>query len=191
MEDKKIKIHNHPSRVQSILFCGPNNKYIISLDSGPRVSLFMTEWESLTRIHNFFLSSRSTKKTSVCRVSADYLKQNDLLGVCESDESDGGYRISLWEIKNEKLSLLYLSDVEQTAVAHKFTFFPIKMSYVQFATYEAQCIKFWKYLDNKLLLVNRIHVKETVIDSSLNRINSMCYVLTRSGKLFIINDEVN
>lgn len=67
------------------------------------MSIFISEWESLRRVHQIYVPHKNRKKP-VKSVTANYEKKNNLMFVIENEDDDG-YRLSVWEFKNEKLTL--------------------------------------------------------------------------------------
>lgn len=103
----------------------------------------------------------------------------------------GGYRLSLWEFRNDHLSLAFINDVENSASCNKLLFFDCS-TYAQFATIENTCIKYWKFEStHKLMLLNRIHLAEPVLSgqSCLNQFTNFLFFLSSHNKLCVINQD--
>lgn len=48
--DKKVRLHKHENEVQCVLFIGEGGKFILSVDGGVNVNIFISDWESIKRI---------------------------------------------------------------------------------------------------------------------------------------------
>lgn len=99
------------------------------------------------------------------------------------------YTFSIWYFEGEKLDML-LENNEDTLAnclgVHVFE----KTSSFAFAIVEKRCIKYWKLDGKKLLLVNRVHVKEDIMDTQLNPDKNFLLFLNEHGRVYIINKEV-
>ncbi|EAS02174.2 WD40 repeat protein (macronuclear) [Tetrahymena thermophila SB210] len=189
--DKKVKLHNHESQVQAVFFGGSlDDKYIISLDGQFKVSIFISEWDSLRRVHQIYVPQKNRKKP-VKSVIANYDKKNSLILVLEN-EDNGGYRLSVWEFKNEKLSLQFISDIDNNSCGLFIDSFNIvdqtHSSSTQIAIAEKNCVKYFKILEqNQVILTNRVHLKENVINMHINQTYNIVVALLHSGKVILID----
>lgn len=101
--DKKIKMHTHEHQIQNILFAGEDDRYLITLDGYYKVSLFVSEWESLKRITQIYLPDKQ-RQLPVHSVLSAYNKKSEELVIVENEQK-GGYRLSVWTFRNELLDL--------------------------------------------------------------------------------------
>ncbi|KAL4440897.1 hypothetical protein ABPG74_009310 [Tetrahymena malaccensis] len=189
--DKKVKLHNHESQVQAVFFGGSlDDKYIISLDGQFKVSIFISEWDSLRRVHQIYVPQKNRKKP-VKSVIANYDKKNNLILVIENEDS-GGYRLSVWEFKNEKLTLQFISDIDNNSCGLFIDSFNIvdqtHSSSTQIAIAEKNCVKYFKIQEqNQVILTNRVHLKENVINMFINSTYNIVAALLHSGKIILID----
>jgi hypothetical protein len=56
--DKKVKMHSHDHEIETLIFCGKRASLIASVSGGLQVQLFVSEWETLTRMHSVYLPSK-------------------------------------------------------------------------------------------------------------------------------------
>ncbi|RZL97930.1 MAG: efflux RND transporter permease subunit, partial [Pedobacter sp.] len=61
--DKKLMIHPHDCTVTCIKFFGPNYEYLLSIDGGYKPSIFITEWQTMTRIHQIYLPTQKKNQS--------------------------------------------------------------------------------------------------------------------------------
>lgn len=61
--DKKVKMHSHDHEIQTLIFCGKKSSLIASVSGGLKVQLFVSEWETLSRLHSVYLPSKHRKNS--------------------------------------------------------------------------------------------------------------------------------
>ena len=188
MTDKKIKLHNHSSIVRDICFISHDDRLICSVDSGSSPVLFVTEWESLRRIQEFSLPTRS-RSSNIHSTILRYSYQSNILGLVEN-YIDGGYRLMFFEIKNNIVNLLFLNEIEQTSTCLNILFFETIKGGLQLSIVEKNCIKYWRFEGMKATLTNRIYIKSDIVSSSISRLTNILCMIDEYGRAVFINSMV-
>ena len=180
-------LHPHDFTVSCIMFFGANQEYLLSIDNGLKPAIFISEWQSMTRLHQMYLP-QPKKNRFVKNYVCNYSPTANLIILGENCADK--YTFSIWEFKPDSLNLLLVNDEENPTNCKRIHFFE-NSPYVFFALAETRCIKYWKLDEKRLVLANRIHVKEDIIDTQVSPLTNFLLFLSQSGKLFIINSEVN
>lgn len=183
--DKKVMMHPHDFKVSSILFFGANQEYLLSIDNGLKPAIFISEWQTLTRLHQMYLP-QPKKNRFVKNFVCNFAINKNMIIIAENYADR--YIFSIWEFKSDNLNLLLVNDEENLTNCLRIHIFE-NSSVLFFALVEKKCIKYWKLDDKRLVLANRIHVKEDIIDAHLSPLTNFLLFLSESGRLYIVNSE--
>jgi len=179
-------IHPHDYNVTCVKFCGPENEFIISLDCNYKPSIYITEWQTLTRLHQLYLPIIK-KNRPVENYRLGYSARNNILVLVENYRDQ--HQFSIWDFRAENFNLITSSNDENQSQCLKVEMFDLQNT-LQFAVVEKRCIKYWRYQQKSLELVHRIHVKDDILDSEISPLTQFFLFVTRAGKLYIINSDV-
>ncbi|EAR95021.3 hypothetical protein TTHERM_00518530 (macronuclear) [Tetrahymena thermophila SB210] len=184
--DKKIKMHRHENNISDILI---SEKYLFSVDQGPKVSVLISDINTLKRIYQFYLPPhklRGDKPThSVLLAYSDKFQRIVLL----ENEYAGGYRITGWEFKQEKLvKLFFVADIETTYRCLSLQILE-NASDLIVVTAEQCMIKYWKIESKQAILTNRIHIKEEIGQVLSDNNYRIILALTKTGKIILLNSQ--
>lgn len=102
VEDVKLRLHEHRNPVKLVTFFGQENRFILSIDSGPSSTIFISEWESLNRVAELDLPRKRGKKYRTLGMFMDYCDVNSKMFILENLEN--GYRIVLLSFKEFSVS---------------------------------------------------------------------------------------
>jgi len=183
--DKKLMIHPHDCTVTCIKFFGPDNEYLLSVDGGYKPSIFITEWQTMTRIHQIYLPTQK-KNQSVQSFHCAYSKKRETIILAENYRDQ--YSLTLWDFKLNNLSLVGTDNDENQEVCLGLHLFD-DSHFLDFAVAERRTVKYWRYERERLDLLHRIHVKEDILDSVVSTLAQFFLFTTKQGRLFIINKE--
>ncbi|KAL4489778.1 hypothetical protein ABPG72_022418 [Tetrahymena utriculariae] len=184
--DKKIKMHRHENNISDILI---SEKYLFSVDQGPRVSVLISDINTLKRIYQFYLPAHKQRGDkpahSVLLAYSDKFQRIVLL----ENEYAGGYRITGWEFKQEKLvKLFFVADIETTYRCLSLQILENAGGLIV-VTAEQNMIKYWKIESKQALLTNRIHIKEEVGQVLSDNNYRIILALTKTGKILLLNSQ--
>ena len=116
---------------------------------------------------------------------------NNVLIIAENYKEQ--YSFSLWDLKSDSLIMLasHSEDIlsECTGI-NVFDSHPGKHE-LFFAVTEKKMMKYWGFNRQELELVHKIHLKDEILDSTVSPLTQFLLFVTKSGKLCIINKEVN
>ncbi|KAL4441114.1 hypothetical protein ABPG74_002064 [Tetrahymena malaccensis] len=184
--DKKIKMHRHENNISDILI---SEKYLFSVDQGPKVSVLISDINTLKRIYQFYLPPHKLRGDkpahSVLLAYSDKFQRIVLL----ENEYSGGYRLTGWEFKQEKLvKLFFVADIETT---HRCLSLQIleNASDLIVITAEQNMIKYWKIESKQAILTNRIHIKEEIGQVLSDNNYRIILALTKTGKIILLNSQ--
>ncbi len=163
----------------------------MSIDSQYRPTLLISEWSSLMLVqqHNLFpnLKDRPVEEYSVAYCAPNYLV------IAEKYKEQ--YSISLWDLRGDSISLLASHNEDVLSKCKSINIFDSKNSKYTFffAVVEKNTVKYWGYTKatQKLELVNKIHIKDNISDSTISPLTQFLLLVTETGKLCIVNKEVN
>lgn len=116
--DKKLRIHTHDTEINAVLFC--DHHLVASISAGTKSQLFITEWQSLNRLHSIYLPS---KHRSSPLHSVRLLCHQSTIFILEQEQQQG-YRLSVWKIKLDQLILQYITQLDPSAICSHFLHFP-------------------------------------------------------------------
>lgn len=184
--DKKMMMHPHESEISFIMFFCANQEFLLSLDRGLKPAIFISQWHTLTRLHQIYLP-QNRKNQPVVNFTCTYSVTFNSLIIAEN-YSDR-YIFSIWDFKRESLNLLLSNDEEALTHCRRIHIFEHNSS-LFFSTVEQRCIKYWKLENKRLTLANRIHMREDIIDTQMSPLTNFLLFLGDSGRLYIINSEV-
>ena len=185
--DKKLMIHPHDSTVTCVKFLGSDHEYILSVDCGYKPAIYITEWQTMTRIHQVYLPVQK-KNQPVQSYHCAYSYKNDLLIIVENYK--GQYSFSLWDFKLNNFGLIAVNNEENQDICVGVHVFEDPKSLV-FAVAETKTVKYWSFEKYKLELLHRIHIKEEILDTAISSLTQFFLFTTKQGQFYIINKEVN
>ena len=179
-------IHPHDCTVTCVRFVGQNSEYLLSIDSGYKPSIFITEWQSMTRIHQIYLPvSKDNQK--VVSFELTYCHKTNIIIIVANYKDH--YSLSLWDFKADNLALLASNKEESQEICLGVHVFDDPKS-TFFAVAEKKTIKYWRYFNQQLELLHRIHIKEEIVDTAVSNLTQFLLFTTKQGRLYIINKEV-
>ncbi len=184
--DKKLMIHPHNTTVTLIKFFGPNQKYLLSIDGGYKPSIYITEWETMTRLHQVYLPVQR-KGEYVKSYQCAYSNKNEMLILVENYEDQSAF--SLWEFKSNSLILMTKNNEENQDLCIGVHLLE-DLQHFTFAVAEKRTIKYWKFEKQRIELLHKIHVKEDIINTDVSTLAQVILFTTKPGRLYIINKEV-
>ena len=127
------------------------------------------------------------KGTSIVKFRCGYSNQNNVLIIAEIYKDY--YTIGLWDFKIDSIGLIMKNEEETSGNLKCIEIFE-NSSTLFFAMIETKSIKYWKFQYNRMILVNKIHVKDDIVDAKISTLTNFLLFVTDSGRLFIVNDEV-
>lgn len=74
VEDVKLRMHEHRNPVKLVKFFGDQEKFLLSIDSGPSSTIFISEWASLNRAAELELPRKKGKIYDTKSVQFGYCK---------------------------------------------------------------------------------------------------------------------
>lgn len=179
-------IHPHDYSVSSVRFFGPEHEFVVSLDCNTKPSIYITEWETMTRLQQVYLPVMKRNR-SILNYKIGCSKVHSYIVLAENYSDQ--YQYSIWDTRADGLSLLVSSEDDNQTNCMKIEVFDVTSS-ILFAAVEKRCIKYWQYKKDRLELISRTHVKEDIIDSEVSSLSQFCLFVTKSGRMYIINSEV-
>ena len=123
-----------------------------------------------------------------------YSYYTNILGILENQNDVGisnnsGYVLILYEIKNDSVNQIFSSQLEHSSICQNLLFFESMVSDLQFTTIETNCIKYWTFVNGKVMLNNKIHVKNDITDSSVSKLNSLLLFVDAYGRGIVVNQK--
>ena len=100
LEDVKLRLHEHRNPVKLVKFFGEDNRFILSVDSGPSSTIFISEWASLNRVAELEMPRKRGKRYSTKSMFMGY--ENRTMFILEN--LDNGYRVVLLSFKEFSVS---------------------------------------------------------------------------------------
>jgi len=179
-------IHPHDNTVTLIKFFGPNQEYLLSVDCGYKPSIYITEWQTMTRIHQVYLPTQK-KNEYVKSYSCTYSNKTEILILVENYNDH--YSFNLWDFKSKNLILMAKGNEENQENCTGIHLLEESQQFC-FAIAEKKTIKYWKYDKQRIELLHKIHVKEEVLDTAVSSLAQFFLFTTKQGRLYIINKEV-
>jgi hypothetical protein len=95
-----------------------------------------------------------------------------------------------WEVKNNVINLLFMNDIEQSASCLNLLFFETIKGGLQLAIIEKNCIKYWRFENQKAVLTNRIYIKATIASASISRLTNLLCFVDDLGRGVFMNNQV-
>ena len=97
VEDVKLRMHEHRNPVKLIKFFGEDFRFLLSIDSGPSCTIFISEWSSLNRLAELPLPRKRGKRYFTKNMQMGYFRQSSLMYILENLET--GFRIIILTFK--------------------------------------------------------------------------------------------
>ena len=79
--DKKVMLHPHDFAISCVMFFGADQEYFLSIDKGAKPAIFISEWQSLTRLHQLYIP-QAQKHRSVRNYICSHSPTTNILILC-------------------------------------------------------------------------------------------------------------
>ena len=104
-EDLKVRLHEHRNPVKLISFFGEQHRFLLSVDSGPSQTIFISEWAVAKRVAELDLPRKNGQKYLTKDMTMRYCDLTRMMYILENLED--GYRIVILTFKEFSVPLLF------------------------------------------------------------------------------------
>jgi hypothetical protein len=103
VEDVRLRLHEHRNPVKMVKFFGDEERFILSVDSGPSSTIFISEWASLNRVAELEMPRKKGKKYETKSMDFGYCKNTSMMYIIENLET--GFRLLILSFREFSVSL--------------------------------------------------------------------------------------
>lgn len=158
----------------------------MSVDKSFIPEILISDWKTNKLCRNFNLDAKN-RLESLENISLYYNLKRKMIFIIENNINE--YRLHIWEFKNMKINIIHSENMKSDQEFKKLHFFENNI-YLHLALIENNCIKYLNYDNNKITLMNKIHVNNEIKCSFVNETCNLLFFVTETNKLYIINPKV-
>lgn len=179
VSDKKINLRCHTSPVTSICF-STDNEYFITAEQSSQPLICLWRWRNMEQLSAKWMPFKP-RSSPLASLYTSFTHRKVL--ICEV-ETDGGYRISIWDCIDNNLQLKLVEELELNEIALGVA---ILNDQLQFACLETTCLKLWSM--DSCTINKRFHFKTPVKAMEYCRGQSVFALLLESKAVLILNQS--
>lgn len=179
LSDKKINLRCHTSPVSSLSF-STDNEYFISVELSPQPLICLWRWRNLEQLSAKWLPF----KPRSCNIASIHSAFSHKKVLVAETESEGGYRISVWDVVDNSLNIKLAEELELNEACLGLV---IMNDLLQFACLERNCLKLWSI--DSCTINKRFHFRTPVLCFEYCRSQSLFALLLESNSVLLMNQQ--